>query len=525
MGAKTALAVKLTDPWWRLNNLYFIKNKQGQKIRFKLNWAQRALYSDMWYLNLILKARQMGLTTFIQIFMLDRALFNDNLSMGIVAHNREDAEEFFEDKIKYAYDNLPEDLRAMITAESDTVRSLKFSNGSKIRVGTSLRSGTYQYVHISEFGKMCARFPEKAEEVITGTLNTIVPGQIAFIESTAEGPFGEFYEMCKVGEDLLEKVNQKKAVFTKMDWKFFFFPWWKHPDYKLEDDVEIDEKLELYFRDLKEQHGISLNRKQKNWYVKKAAEQTDKMKQEYPSTPAEAFERNTELMIYGQQLRDARREGRITKLPIARGVPVNTFWDLGRNDYTAIWFHQEVSGKHHFVKYHQDRLRDLTYYADLLREMKEEHGWFYGRHFLPHDVEVVDISSEFSESRREILESAGVRPIEVVPKPRVLNDGIELMRKAFSLCYFDEEGCAEGLRALMAYEWTWDAVGKVTRQIPAKNWGCHGADAIRQFAQGYNGERHTWAEQARSHRTGRRYIAEKAFGGNTTLLPTYDHLV
>ena len=183
----------LADPWWRLNNLYFIKDKKGKKVRFKPNWAQTILYNNMWYLSIILKARQLGMTTFIQIFMLDRCLFNDNVNAGIVAHNKEDAEAFFDDKIKFAYDNLPVDLKKMVNATSDTARALKFSNGSRIRVGTSMRSGTYQYIHISEFGKMCAKYPEKAAEVITGTLNTLEPGQMAFIESTAEGPFGVFY--------------------------------------------------------------------------------------------------------------------------------------------------------------------------------------------------------------------------------------------------------------------------------------------------------------------------------------------
>ena len=113
----------LSDAWWRLNNLYFIKDKQGNKVRFKWNWAQKDLYNNMWYLNVILKARQLGMTTAIQIFMLDRALFNDNMNCGIVAHNREDAEAFFSDKIKFAYDNLPADLRNTLKATSNTVPS------------------------------------------------------------------------------------------------------------------------------------------------------------------------------------------------------------------------------------------------------------------------------------------------------------------------------------------------------------------------------------------------------------------
>ena len=130
----------LADPWWRLNNLYYIKDKKGKRILFKPNWAQEIMYRNMWYLSIILKARQLGMTTFIQLFMLDRCLFNDNQNAGIVAHNKEDAQAFFADKIKFAYDNLPADLRQQRKATSDTSQSLRFSNGSMIRVGNFPRN-------------------------------------------------------------------------------------------------------------------------------------------------------------------------------------------------------------------------------------------------------------------------------------------------------------------------------------------------------------------------------------------------
>ncbi len=519
---------KLADPLWRLDNLYKIKDKQGNVVTFKMNWAQKWLYNNMWFLSIILKARQLGMTTFIQIFMLDRALFNDNINCGIVAHNKEDAQVFFRDKIKFAYDNLPQDLRNLLRATSDTTQSLTFSNGSTIRVGTSMRSGTYQYIHISEFGKMCAKYPEKAQEVITGTLNTLAPGQMAFIESTAEGPFGEFYDMCKKAEDMTAAVENEQTTFTQLDWKFFFFPWWKHPDYVLKEKVDIPEKLMLYFKELREEYGIDLTPHQKAWYVKKSAEQGDMMKQEYPATPAEAFERSTELTIYGKQLRQARHDKRITKLPIMRGVPVNTFWDIGRNDQTAIWFHQAVEGRNHFIYYLEGRLENLPFYVEQLFMLKEDYHWYYGTHYLPHDVVVTDISEIHNRSRREVLQDAGLRPIVTVPKIRNLQDGIEMTRRIFDSCWFDAEGCEIGLRALHGYEWSYDEFNKTTRETPAKNWARNGADAFRQFAQGYRGDRNTWSKQeaAAGHdaASGRKYAQQRSRRSVLTN-PTLDHVV
>jgi hypothetical protein len=105
------LEERFSDRRWRLNNLYTIKDKAGNAIPFRMNANQEQLLSELWTLNIILKARQMGFTTLIQLVMLDACLFNSNTSAGIVAHNREDAEAFFDDKIKFAYDHLDPEIQ------------------------------------------------------------------------------------------------------------------------------------------------------------------------------------------------------------------------------------------------------------------------------------------------------------------------------------------------------------------------------------------------------------------------------
>src|SRR5215831_6175534 len=55
--------------------------------------------------------------------------------------------------------------------------------------------------------------------------------------------------------------------------------------------------------------------------------------------------------IYAHELRDAASEGRITRVPIASGVPVHTAWDLGHSDQTAIWMFQRVGFEHRLVDY------------------------------------------------------------------------------------------------------------------------------------------------------------------------------
>ena len=153
-----------------------------------MNWGQEQLLDELHYLNLILKARQIGFTTFIQIYMLD-------VCAGVIAHTQSDAEAIFRDKIKYPYDSLPQAIKTACPIMRDNTTTLELGNNSSLRVGTSLRGGTLQYLHISEFGKICAKYPEKAREIVTGALNTIEAGQMAWIESTAEGQEGRFHEL------------------------------------------------------------------------------------------------------------------------------------------------------------------------------------------------------------------------------------------------------------------------------------------------------------------------------------------
>ena len=473
---------KLQDPWWRLNNLYFIQDKYGNKVRFNPWPEQRDLYENMWYLNIVLKARQRGMTTFIQLFMLDRCLFNADTSAGVIAHTTKDAAAFFDTKIKFAYDNLPADLKTAIAADKSNLRELAFNNGSRISVSTSHRSGTLQYLHISEYGKLCAQFPNKAHEVRSGALNTIAPGNFVFIESTAEGRQGHFYDLCMAAM----RLKDDEVDLTKMDYRFHFYPWWGAREYRLHEQVLIDKGMRDYFEQLETEEDIYLDQPQRNWYVKKAEEQGDSMKPEYPSTPSEAFEKMLQGAIFAQQLRRARDEQRITKLPHTRGEPVNTFWDLGYNDINAIWFHQRVGPWDHFVDYYEDRLVDITHYIDVLHALNKERGYQWGTVYLPHDGAAHHITA-VAGTAAEILRRGGFK-VRVVDRPVRKVPSIEASRKRFPSCRFDKERCDEGLKRLENYQWVWDEQGETYRKQPKHNFASNGADAFQTFGWGYRSE-------------------------------------
>jgi len=227
---------RLADREWRIDNLYYITDKQGIKQIFKRNWAQQQLYNDLHYCNIILKARQLGITTFVTLLFLDIALFNSNVSCGIVADTEENAKYIFR-KIKFAYDCLPESLKACVEAKIDSAKELTFSNNSLIRVGTSLRSATFQYLLISEFGKIAAEDIKRTNEILTGSLNTISTGSYCFIESTARGREGAFYDLCVEAQ----KLRDAGKILTPLDYKFHFMPWHRHPEYSLYESAHVPE--------------------------------------------------------------------------------------------------------------------------------------------------------------------------------------------------------------------------------------------------------------------------------------------
>ncbi len=146
-----ALWGNLKDRSWRLSHLYYIKDKHGKKVLFQLNWAQKFLMNNLWFFSIVLKARQIGVTTFFCILYFDQILFSQYKTAGIIAHKQEDAKRFFEDKIKFAWDNLPEALKGVLgPPNTDSVGELSFPNGSKIFVSTTMRGGTLNFLHISE---------------------------------------------------------------------------------------------------------------------------------------------------------------------------------------------------------------------------------------------------------------------------------------------------------------------------------------------------------------------------------------
>jgi hypothetical protein len=463
---------------WRLNNLYVITDKNGRRIKFTMNSAQEALYHQMHRQNVILKARQRGFTTFIQLLMLDACVFNRDVRAGTIAHTLPDAQVIFRDKVRFPYDHLPELIKNAVPARNDNATELLLANNSSIRVGVSLRSGTLQYLHISEYGKVCAKFPDKAREVRSGALNTVDKRGLVFIESTAEGQDGHFSELCRAARS---RRNTGEKL-TSMDFKFHFSPWWEDRAYALTaGSVAIPASYLDYFARLAGL-GITLSPQQKAWYVKKAEQQQGDMKREYPSTPDEAFEAAIEGAYYADQLARMEMDQRLTRIPIDTAIPVTTTWDLGLNDATAIWFIQVAGREIRLVDYYENSGFGLEHYVQELTRRRQQHGFVFGEHYFPHDVNNGEISN--GKSRFDTLVGLGVTPT-AVPRVQNVNDGINAVRRLLAQSRIDPIRCERGLKCLRNYRKEWDEDRATFRDKPFHNWASHGADALRIFAQGF----------------------------------------
>ena len=190
-----------------------------------------------------------------------------------------------------------------------------------------------------------------------------------------------------------------------------------------------------------------------------------------------SFEAAIKGAYYRQQIQRAREEERITVVPCEEALPVDTWWDLGIGDSTAIWFSQTVRNEIRFIDYYEMQGEGLKHYAKILQDK----GYIYGRHYAPHDIEVRELGT--GKSRLETARKLGIR-FQVVPKFGI-DDGIDAVRRIFNQCWFDEKKCSVGIDALAHYHKDWDDKRGEFKASPYHDWSSHASDAFRYFAIGY----------------------------------------
>lgn len=180
--------------------------------------------------------------------------------------------------------------------------------------------------------------------------------------------------------------------------------------------------------------------------------------------------------IFSKDLQKAQEEGRIGKVPYDKSKPVDVYYDLGRNDKTAMWFVQNIGFEYHLIHYYEKSHEHFSHYIKYCQNLP----YTYGTHYLPHDADNEQLSAE-----KTIRQQAQAVFGKVVIIPRIPQKAlaIDAARSITDRCHWDTS-CADGLTALRHYAYKVDPeTGRVGREPEHDTPWSHGADAFLAIGQ------------------------------------------
>ena len=184
--------------------------------------------------------------------------------------------------------------------------------------------------------------------------------------------------------------------------------------------------------------------------------------------------------VFGKQMQDAEKAGRICGVPWQPEFPVDTWWDIGTGDPTAIWFTQSIGREVHVIDYYENSRAGVgvDFYARHLQTLP----YVWGAHNGPHDLEAHQFAAN-GKSTREMAANLGLRfkVTEKVDKQSQINAGRAFMAR----CYFDRVKTERGRDALVSYHYKWDDNRKAFADEPYHDWASNAADAYMQLAVGH----------------------------------------
>lgn len=468
--------MSLNNKEWRLNNLYRIVDRDGCSIPFKLNRVQSETLKVTSNRKIILKARQLGMSTFAVLDLVDDAVFSRNLSCGIVSYSLEHAQHIFKKIIGHALDTLPTKIKPYVGIINRSAKEITFSNGSSVRVDTTLRGGSYQKILVSEFGKTCARNPQKAEEIVTGTLQAVSKSGQITIESTGEGNDGYFAEM------VMNAAQHKNENITSLDYHLCFYPWMDEPSYILENKVQYDTYLTDYFKKTEADTGRLISEPQRWWYTIQYKNMGEKVQQEYPSTISEAFLSKSDAYYFAEGVKRAWDGNRCLYTSLYDSLlPVYLAMDIGINDLTVMVFFQICHGEIRVIDYYEDKNKDVQFYAKFLLQDKR---YLYHTIFLPHDAKKRDaiiIENTYERDFRRLFSSTATK-FHVLPR---MDKQLQISHAKVKLdrCVFNVAKVKPFIDQLGKYRKTWHEPTGRYLPDPYHNSASNYADAFQYLSQ------------------------------------------
>ena len=193
---------------------------------------------------------------------------------------------------------------------------------------------------------------------------------------------------------------------------------------------------------------------------------------------------------FGSIIDGLAKEGRIGDVPFDDNLDVETWWDLGLNDSTSIWFVQKHKGEIRLIDYYENSGFGLDHYIDVLNN--KPYSEDYSKHIAPHDIKVRELGN-FGKSRLDSALELGIS-FEVAPKVSV-EDGIEAVRKNLQNCWFDKSRCGTAVEYLKAYQKRYDDKNQTFRNKPLHNYASHCADSFRTGIVGQGLQTSNWKKE------------------------------
>jgi len=248
-----------------------ILDKQQRVVPFHPNRVQAHLLEHLTGRDLILKARQMGISTAVQAWLFKTAV--TQTARAVTFTHLDSSTTFLRNMTRMFYDQLPAAKKPKRSTANATLTEYPVTN-STVFTGTagspeSGRAGSFSHLHGSEVA-----FWRNGDRLIAGVMQAI-PLHFGHIvmESTANGQQGWFYERCM------------EALDGSPDWTLHFYPWWWDDSYAIPDVGQF--ALEPDERALMDEHVLSYG--QIAWRRTKQRELGNLFAQEYPEDPHGAF--------------------------------------------------------------------------------------------------------------------------------------------------------------------------------------------------------------------------------------------
>jgi len=466
--AHAALAQKMKDPVWRLHHAYKITDKHGRETRFVPTAPQSqlidAIYRQGQKRHVILKARQLGFSTLIDLILFDAAYWTKNTHAAIVDQTQADASAKLKTKIRFAFDRLPPEFQNQPTISSGSEIAWDF--GSSITAGKAIRGGTFQYLHVSELGAIAYEDSKRADEIITGALPAAEQGIIVIEATFKGGKGGRFYELIKRAQETPAEER------TEHDYRFWFFPWYLDKSYTLEGpESAVPREVNDYLDEKEQELGITFTAGQRLWYAKTKAQQGIFMLREYPTTVDEAYAAPVEDSIYSDTISKIRANGQIRDFLTDPAYPVYSAWDIGFSDATSVWLFQLIGRDVHWLHH----LSGNNLSAAESWRLVEATGIPISANYLPHDA--ANHSAITGLSYKQALENAGATNLRIIPRTKDIFVGINAAKDILPRSLFHKTHCANGIAALESYHI------KKSTGLPEHDWSSHTADAFRYGAE------------------------------------------